>query len=307
MTWDLQQINGSESLIVRFRLQGQTQRDPLASFLPLRSVDRRPYRWRRLIPSEKAALQASTGSALKVDWHESLWARSRLAHLTAMATDIRLRCPEAFPVHQRIIDWDRAQSPSAIPAGAVGLAGPVLRLMRWAMGSWKRMRWLNRLGGTTSTALQLDYLPGLASGAHFVMRPAPVEASHTANLIEAGRSIQRFWLTATKLGLVVQPLLAVLAFADYGERRVAFTAKRDLLRKSEKLATAFGKALAAPARDVIFIGRVGEPRARLPLYRSSRYALAELIEQCPPASSNEFRLGPTVPECPTQGDIVPDI
>src|SRR5258705_5121266 len=122
--------------------------------------------------------------------------RWRMAKLGAKATAIRLRTPEAFQIHQRVLDWDSQHSPTGIPAGAAGLSRASLPLMRWAMRSWRRMRLLNRLGGVLAAQIQMDYLPGLFSGAFFSVRP-----SHRAALVpavaflEAGQSIHRFWLT----------------------------------------------------------------------------------------------------------------
>ena len=73
-----------------------------------------------------------------------------IARLNGKATDIRLRIPEAFAIHQRIIDWDRNFSPTGIPAGAVGLDGMTLRIMKWAMREWSRTKRLNRIAGTSA-------------------------------------------------------------------------------------------------------------------------------------------------------------
>ena len=54
-----------------------------------------------------------------------------------------------------------------------------------------------------------------------------------------GRSIQRFWLTAKRLGLTMQPVLATLAFAHYGERQIQFSKEPGLTRRAESLARSF--------------------------------------------------------------------
>jgi nitroreductase len=269
------------SLIVRFPPTDAVQIDRLLSFLTLRSVDRRAYRHRPLSASEKAALDACVTPGLTIDWHESLISRWRIARLTALATQIRLRCPEAFASHQRMIDWDHAQSPIGMPSQAVGLSEPMLRLMRWGMQRWERTEQLNRLGAAMAAAWQLDTLPGIASAAYFVVRRTPANGGESASavaLMDAGRNIQRFWLTATRLGLAVQPVLATLVFADYGERRIQFSSATELSGPAERLATAFHRALQIAPRQVLFIGRIGEPRYRLPSFRSVRRPLAELMD-----------------------------
>jgi len=269
-----------DSLTVRFPPNAGVDADPLLSFVTLRSVDRRPYRRRRLTGAETGALEACLAGGLRLEWHVGLRDRWRLARLAAAATAIRLRCPEAFTVHRRIIDWEHAQSPGGIPARAAGLSGLTVPLMRWAMRRWERTRWLNRLGGTLTAAWQMDYRPGLGSAAFFVVcRPpgAAGSASTAAELIEIGRGLQRFWLTAARLGLAMQPTLAILAFAHYGERRIAFSTAPGLAGKAERLAKSWGEAVGVAAEEVVFVGRIGEPYPRLPTHRSSRHPLSELI------------------------------
>lgn len=255
--------------------------NPLASFLTLRSVDRRSYRRRALTPAEKAELSSCLPPGLTIDWYEGTSALLRLGMLSGVATQIRLQCPEAFPVHQRMIDWEHAQSPSGIPAKATGLAPAILPVMRWSMQRWSRAQLLNRLGGSVASAVQLDYLPALRSGAYFVLRRTPTEsgsAKSADNLLAMGRGLQRFWLTATRLGLGMQPNLALLAFAHYGEEKIQFSRDTKLNRKAEALAERFQRTLGHPPREVVFLGRIGENRPRLQMYRSGRRLLPELME-----------------------------
>jgi len=270
----------SHKIMVHFSgLEGPT--NPLYPYLTVRSADRRAYRARPLRKSETDALEQTLGKNLVVTWHQGVRNRWQWARLGARATDIRLRIPETFRVHREIIDWDRAHSPDGIPAGTIGLDRMSLKLMRWAMQDWSRMRLLNRLGGVLGAKAQLDYLPGLSSAAFFTLklsegRGEPDQRVET--LLRAGENIQRFWLTATRLGLAIQPSLAILAFGHYGEDSTAFTAEPSVLGKAKALATGLRKALAGDADHAIFIGRIGEPRARMPFERSTRRPLNELLD-----------------------------
>ncbi len=124
--WQQDASDTPATLTVRFPRTETSDIDPLLSFLTLRSVDRTPYRRRHLSATEKAALDACLSDGLTIDWHETARMRWRIAGLSAVATDIRLRCPEVFETHRRIIDWDRALSPTGIPAQCAGLARPTL-------------------------------------------------------------------------------------------------------------------------------------------------------------------------------------
>ncbi len=116
--------------------------------------------------------------------------------------------------------------------------------------------------------------------AYLVIRRAPENAGQPAEaeeLMVIGRSIQRFWLTAKRLGLTMQPVLATLAFAHYGERQIQFSKEPGLTRRAESLARSFRATRGVSPEDVIFIARIGEPYPRLPTHRSGRRPLAELM------------------------------
>jgi sulfur-carrier protein adenylyltransferase/sulfurtransferase len=116
--------------------------------------------------------------------------------------------------------------------------------------------------------------------AYLVIRRAPENAGQPAEaeeLMVIGRSIQRFWLTATRLGLTMQPVLATLAFAHYGERQIQFSKEPGLTGRAENLARSFRASRGVSPEDVIFIARIGEPYPRLPTHRSGRQPPAELM------------------------------
>jgi sulfur-carrier protein adenylyltransferase/sulfurtransferase len=148
------------------------------------------------------------------------------------------------------------------------------------MQRWERMRLLNRLGGAEMIALLLDRLPAWHSAAFFVVRVGPAIGGEeaTARLLRIGASLQRFWLTATRLGLVLQPQLATLAFADYGAGAVAFVTDAHLVTGAASLARQFQGTTQRTPGEVVFLGRIGAPRSRLPGARSVRLGLDQLIE-----------------------------
>jgi molybdopterin/thiamine biosynthesis adenylyltransferase/nitroreductase len=247
--------------------------DPLCNYLTIRSVDRRPFQKRPLTQAQKDALESAIGPDLKLEWRETPRERWRLARLCARSTDIRLRLPEAHAVHTRILDWNRAFSPDGVPAAAVGIDAMTLRLMRWVMQRWTRVDVMNRyFAGTAMPRIQLDLIPGMASAAYFVVscmfQPA---GPHTpTSLLQTGERLQRFWLTATSLGLAVQPALAPLCFVHYGQNTHSSS------RRLANLAKASAQCFAADG-SVVFLGRIGTPRRNPPIARSIRRDLSDLI------------------------------
>jgi nitroreductase len=281
--WD---YAGAQGPVHRIRVA--LEDDPTASEHPLygeiqrRSVDRRPYRSSRLTPDDKDALAAALGPDHDVQWHESLGARRRVASLTRLATDIRLRIPETFAIHSRIVDWQRAYSPDAIPSKALGVDAMTQKMMRWTLARLERTRLANRLGSPFFAGLQMDFLPGLFSAAYFAFRfRAPRQSGQAGivQLLRGGEAVQRFWLTASKRGLVMQPCLATLAFAHYGQDGTAFTVSQAERKKARLLAKRVVRELG-DLQATFFVGRIGHPPAAKLESRSLRLPLARLIKDC---------------------------
>jgi nitroreductase len=251
---------------------------PLFGQIERRSVDRRPYRLRGLPEVDRRALSDAAGPDFTVEWHESLAARRKVAGLTRLATDIRLRIPETFDIHNHIVDWKRVYSPDAIPSRALGLDALTLKIMRWTLADRQRTQMANRLGSPMFAGLQMDVLPGIFSAAYFAFRlrrRAAGQAEEAGQLLRLGQAVQRFWLTATKLGLGLQPCLATLAFAYYGRTREQFTVSMAERRKAEIL-SARAEAYLRDVPSLGFMGRIGFPKAKLES-RSLRRPLAQLV------------------------------
>jgi len=189
---------------------------------------------------------------------------------------IRLTTPEAYLVHRDVIEWNSDTSETRIPDQAIGADPLTLKLMRWAMQSWERVDFLNRyLMGTLMPRLQMDLLPGLACGAHFALVAAKPPAD-VDDYLAAGRQVQRFWLTATRLGLELQPEMTPIIFSRYVREGRDFSR----LPRPGEIAAKLGGRLAAefspidPAR-LVFLGRIGAgPRAKA---RSTRLPVERLL------------------------------
>ncbi|HZT26831.1 MAG TPA: ThiF family adenylyltransferase [Pseudolabrys sp.] len=273
VSWDyLGRVGDEHRIAVTFERSALVRPDPLASFLTSRSVDRRPYRLTPLTDAEKAALAAALGSGLHIEWHETTAARWQVARLNALATEIRLRIPETFGIHRRIVDCARDYSPTGIPMRALGLDPLARRLMRWGFGDWRRMDAMNRLGGTALARLEMDLLPGVFCAAHFTVshhRPAALPASEVF-VLQCGERLHRFWLKATELGLVLQPSLAPLCFADYGRKGAAFTVRGRARAQSCRLAGALDSLAGGAGERILFLGRIGRARSAAAGPRSIR-------------------------------------
>lgn len=239
-----------------------------------RSVMRKPMSVRPLRADDKHRLEAAVGDAFRVLWFESAAERLRLAWLAVKSAKIRLTIPEAYAVHREIIAWDARFSEDRVPDQALGADPLSLRSMRWVMASWDRVQLMNRyFGGTLAPRLQLDLLPGIFCAAHFAL-VAERPPEDIDDYLRAGAAVQRFWLTATLLGLQLQPQYTPLVFAEYVRRQVEFTSVKSAGPRARwverRLAQLIGEE-AAPA--TVFLGRLGYGKPhdarslRLPLER----------------------------------------
>lgn len=254
-----------------------TPADPLLPTVTERSVDRRPYGLAPLTAGQKEALEAAVAPDFTLEWFESRQARWRFAKMNGQASDIRLRLRQAYEVHRKMIDWDRSLSPGGIPAGAIGLDAGTLKIMRWAMADWSRLDRLNRVLGTLSARLQLDYLPGLFCAAHFALKAkAPLKSPQ--DLLKAGGALQRFWLAATDLGLALQPGMAAMIFAHHGENTPDLFADERQRAQARGLARELADLVGRNENEeLVFLGRLGKAkRAGVPS-RSIRRPLEELL------------------------------
>jgi nitroreductase len=252
----------------------QLQEHALCAFIERRTVQRRPMRPRRLRPDERGALQ-NAAKPFGAVWFESAAERHRVACLCASNAWIRLTIPEAYAVHRAVIEWHATTSEERLPDASLGADPFLLAVMRRAMSSWERLDRFNRIFGTVLPRLELDYLPVLCSSAQVALI-APEAASSLADRVEAGAAVQRLWLTATALGLQMQPLYTPLVFARYASEGRAFTKRARgqaaAIGILAKLRTLLGEQ---DVRRAVWLARIG-PARDVP-GRSMRHPLSRLI------------------------------
>lgn len=266
--------------------------DPLHASILERSVQRKPLSTRPLDGQAKARLERSVGPGFTVIWFEGWRQRLRMAWLAARSAKIRLTIPEAYAVHREIIEWDARYSEDRVPDQALGADPLSLRSMRWAMASWGRVSMMNRyFGGTFAPRLTLDLLPGLRCAAHFVI-VADIAPAGIDGQLAAGAAAQRFWLTATSLGLQLQPQYTPLVFADYVRKGTAFTSVAAATRRAGIVTGMLSRLLGSGAQRTVFLGRVGRGSAatarsvRLPLERLRWTGTASISRQVASSDAN---------------------
>ncbi len=228
----------------------------LLPYIQTRSVQRLPLSTRPLIARHKQALEESVGPGYRLIWIEGRQPKWQMARLLLRAASIRLTIPEVYEVHKKIIHWDAQFSTDRIPDQALGADALTVKMMKWALQSWSRVKMLNRyFGGTLMPKIQLDLLPALRCAAHFII-VADEPRTTTSDYLEGGRATQRFWLTATKLSLQLQPEMTPLIFSTYSREGRHFTDSKDKLAAADTLRREFD-ALSGGELDAVFMGRLG--------------------------------------------------
>jgi hypothetical protein len=260
---------------VELEVDSQLSPDPLLPYVRQRSVQRRPMRTTPLAAPQKQALQNAVGTAYSVHWFEGGAQRWRFARLMFDNAKMRLTLPEAYTVHRDIIEWQARFSEDRVPDQALGLDAMTLKLMRWVMASWQRVKFFNTwLAGHLTPRIELDLLPGLFCAAHFAIR-AHKPPETVDDYVAAGRAVQRFWLTATSLGLQLQPEMTPLIFSRYVRERVEFSRMPGATDKATRLARRLAEILQdVPVSEVAFLGRIGS--GKLPISRSLRLPVERL-------------------------------
>lgn len=261
-------------------VHGDVAEDPLTEWIEKRTVQRRAMSTKPLTPHEQDELEASLPASYHVRWAATASERLRVANLMFSNDKLRFTIREAYETHKRVIKWRALTSEYGIPDAAVGLDPATTRLMQWMMQKWERVDFANRfLAATLVPRLQLALIPGMACAAHFLVvadRPRQDSDSH----IVAGRAIQRFWLTATKLGLFTQPEITPLIFAEYARSGTRFSeaphANEYAISISRRLRTVWAED---EINQAVWMGRIG--RSSVPRARSMRQKLTELITAPP--------------------------
>lgn len=260
---------------LRLHADSSVRPHPLIPFITTRCTNRRPYSRRALTSAEKGALEESVGPSYTLLWLDAE-KRTELAKILYASALIRLTIPEAYEVHRSVIEWRAQFSDTKIPDEAVGLDPIGMALMRWVMKSWRRTYFVGRyLGGTILPRIQLDVLPGLYCAAHvLILAGRPPEGID--DYVHAGGAVQRFWLTAAKLGLQHQPELTPLIFAGYSQNGVSFSADTKAHRIASRVCHRFGSLTSeSKLARAVWLGRIGESPP--PLSRSLRMSVTSLL------------------------------
>ena len=256
----------------------ETQESPLVANIQTRTVQRRAMRSTPLRRDQKASLIEAAGPNYTLQFFESFNERLAVARLLWKNAYLRLTCPEAYRVHREVIEWNTRFSKDRIPDRAVGVDPVTARIMRSVMQSWERVDFFNRyLAGTLLPRLQLDFIPALACSAHILLKPKQRQNT-LEDQLAAGVALQRLWLTATHLGLHLQPEMTPVIFRWYVQAGRKISGQDKINAGAAELAKQFEQLSSATTDESFaFFCRTGHSQP--PTSRSLRKELGDLMWQ----------------------------
>ena len=262
---------------VRLEADAGTTPDPLVDVIEKRSVQRRSYSTQSIPAEIRERLEAALLEGYQVQWFEGWRERLDIALLMFRNAGVRLVMPEAYEEHRKVIAWDSRFSEDRIPDQALAIDPLLRRIMKWAMQRWERVRFLNRYAaGTWLARIEMDLIPAIRSGAHFVLH-ADTPPRSSDDYIAAGRILQRFWLTATRCGLQLQPETTPLIFASYLRDDIRFCEDPAIRRRAQRCHRHLKRVLHPESDEsAFFFGRLGFGQAARA--RSLRRPLDKLLE-----------------------------
>lgn len=232
---------------------------PFYSFIRSRATNRKRYGKTPLSPEQRTALFSAVPAPMKLTLVEDVVKKQALA--TALTVNERLLLENKI-LHDFLfthIRWNEAEEKkykSGLYAKTLELAPPKLFMFKLCR-NWSLLQILNKLG--------LSKLIAKDNASVFAASPAlgavTIEQASPKAFVEAGRAIQRLWLTATSLGLGFQPVTAL----PYLAQRVsagagsAFTSgQEEMIRQAD---AEVRRALNIATETIAMSFRVGQSTA----------------------------------------------
>ncbi len=224
-----------ESWCARISFAPGARADPLASFLDRRCTNRKPYRDQPLATQVRDALDiGSRYSSTRTFWLEGFERLSALGRLVARADRLIF---ENERIHAHLfstIRWTQSEverTRDGLPIASLELGKSGSFGFR-RLAKWRLVKFLNFFGFSRAAARHSLFLMRQCSAAGLVTAS---EASPTG-FMEAGRAFQRIWLQATREGLALQPMTAIIflqlksRLGDYSGLSAAQISTVDFLR-----------------------------------------------------------------------------
>ena len=250
--------------------------DSLYPYITTRATQRHLMSPCSLTTQEKTLLEKSVGDRYRVVWLDGFKQKSAIGNLLFKADGIRFSIPEIFERDRNAVEWNSQLSEDRIPDGALGINPIAKSIMRWLASNRKYDKLLSYVARSPLPRFEMDLLPAIFCAGHFIIT-AHNPLKTVDDYVAVGRCMQRFWLTATTLGIMLHPEFMPLCFSDYVLNN-RYPSQIERLNKQVKLLFAtFTKLVGEQTvAHAVFMGRIG--KSSPPKARSVRLPLNKLIK-----------------------------
>lgn len=247
--------------------------DPLASSIGKRISNRKPYRKNPLTHEERKTLVAAAredGTFSLVETPEEVL---RLGRVGSTNEEVMLANRSLHQFFFSHVNWTKEEDDKKKIGFYIKTLElpPPAQVMFKVFRHWPVMRMLGAIGFNRIVAKQNAAInaSSAAIGALVIDRTEPLD------FVKVGRAVERLWLTATSLGLALQPLTGVLFFKliiDAGESAAFSPSEQRLITDAyQEAARIFG----ADGKHIAFMFRIG--RGDAPSAHAVRFPLVDVV------------------------------
>lgn len=230
--------------------------DPLVNAIEKRHTNRKAYSSRALTETELETLLKNGGEGIALTAEQSDSGKTQLAHAVSVAEQIMLQFKPLHDYFFHMIRWTGTQDKkhqSGLYVKTMELLPPQVVIFK-LYSFWSIAKILNAFGLSKFIGNENAKIYKQASA--FILFSTPDNTPES--YLRLGSVLQRVWLTATELGLSVQPVAGVL----YLNQRLAADQLPELLPAQQKLiadaAQNIASTFAIPIEHARMLIRVGE-------------------------------------------------
>lgn len=265
--------NRFHAATITFVSEPAREADPLAPFITERVSNRKAYAKNALGKEERAALIAAAGEGGELRLIEKREDIERLGRVGSTNEEVMLGNRDLHRFFFSHVNWTKQEDDEkkiGFYIKTLELPPPaqvLFRLFRY----WPVMRLFAALGMNRAVASQNGAVNASAAAIGALL----IDGTDPVDFLEAGRSVERIWLTAASKGLSLQPMTGVLFFKlliEHEEDPMFSSGERAIIRK------AYGDAAeitGAGDKHIAFMFRVG--RGEAPSARAIRFPLDEAV------------------------------
>jgi hypothetical protein len=268
--------NSEQNLIAEIKLeQNTTKEETLYPYIEKRVTNRKPYLDTPLNNVQIDELSKSKREITEVFFTTISDRIVRLAEIGSTNEKIMLGNKAIHSFFFNHINWsekEELRKRYGFYLKTLELPPPA-QIMFKVLRSWWRARLLNKLMNISNVVAQENTKVYAAAGGMGIIT---IPNNDPESFIEAGRTMQRLWLTATKMGLSIQPLTGVLFFMQkiILDGGVGFSeAEKKLIH--EKYAIIKNIFSVPESHTIAMMFRIGV--GDMPSAQSSRYELNKFI------------------------------